>query len=154
MKAKRVPFPLLAKVKTKQKRLEGDGIIEKIIRPIDWCVPIVPLKKKKNVHLWIDLKRLNHLFKREVYMISNLVSSSRIGYSIHSALCHIEAKSFVNYYMISNLEDIAIKLNGSMVFSKLDATRGFYQLLLGKHNCFKRLLLVSLYLFLHFVINS
>ena len=26
------------------------------------------------------------------------VSSSLIGYPIHSALCHIEAKSFVNYY--------------------------------------------------------
>ena len=28
------------------------------------------------------------------------VSSSLIGYPIHLALCHIEAKSFVNYYIL------------------------------------------------------
>ena len=38
------------------------------------------------------------------------MSSSLIGYPIHSALCHIEAKSFVNYYYKTRLIIIKKKI--------------------------------------------
>ena len=72
--ARRIPFPLMNKVKTELDRLENDGIIKKINKPTDWCLPIVPVIKKNgtDVRICVDLKRLNVAVKREHYIIPNL----------------------------------------------------------------------------------
>ncbi len=40
--ARRVPIPLLPKVKAELQRMEENGVIGKITYPTDWCAPIVP----------------------------------------------------------------------------------------------------------------
>ena len=93
--ARRVPLPLMPKVKTELQRLEKAGIIEPIEEPTDWCAPIVPvLKKSGSVRITTDFKQLNKAVKRERYMLPTLEH----------------------------------KLSGARVFSKLDATSGFFQL--------------------------
>lgn len=103
--ARRVPFPLLPKVKQELDRLEQEGIIEKVTRPTDWCAPMVPVTKKNgDIRICVDLKKLNDAVKRE-------------------------------HYMLPNLDDISPDLNGAKVFSKLDASSGFYQIPLDDKSC-------------------
>ena len=64
--ARRVPIPLLPKIKEELEKLEAEGIIEKITRPTAWCAPMVPVTKKSGkVRLCVDLKKLNLSVKRE-----------------------------------------------------------------------------------------
>ncbi|KAK3101745.1 hypothetical protein FSP39_006077 [Pinctada imbricata] len=102
--ARRIPFPIMPKVKSELNRLEQDGIIVKVTRPTDWCAPIVPvIKKNGDIRICVDLKHLNQAVKREKYMLPNL-------------------------------DDIAPKLRGSTVFSKLDAMCGFHQIPLDEES--------------------
>jgi transposase InsO family protein len=97
--ARRVPIPLVEKVKDELKRMEKCGVIEKIEEPTDWCAPMVPVPKStgSGVRICTDFKRLNQAVKRE-------------------------------RYVIPSFEDITHKLAGAKVFSKLDATSGFFQI--------------------------
>ena len=47
------------------------------------------------------------------------VSSILIGYSIHSALCYMEAESFVNYYNVAKENRSGIKNNSCKSICKL-----------------------------------
>ena len=70
--ARRIPFPLVPKVKEELDRLEKLGVIMKITTSSDWCAPIVlVVKKNGNVRICVDLKRLNKAVKREHYMLPN-----------------------------------------------------------------------------------
>ena len=98
LEARRIPIPLLGKVRDEVSRLQDLGVIEAISEPTDWCSPIVPvLKKDGNIRLTIDFKHLNKAVKRE-------------------------------RYMLPSLEDITHKLAGATVFSKIDVTSAFFQL--------------------------
>ena len=96
--ARRVPIPLLDKVKTELDLMEKLGIIEEITTPTDWCAPMVPVQKKSGqIRICTDFKKLNEAVKRE-------------------------------RYILPTLDDLLHKLSGAKIFSKLDATSGFWQL--------------------------
>ncbi|KAL8590396.1 hypothetical protein ACOMHN_011610 [Nucella lapillus] len=97
--ARRVPIPLMEKIRLELDRMKTANIISEITEPTDWCTGMVPVLKKKTgaVRICCDLKKLNLAVKRE-------------------------------RYMIPTIEDTLHKLKGSRIFSKLDATSGFYQI--------------------------
>jgi transposase InsO family protein len=95
---RRVPFPLLEKVKAELERMEATGIIEKVTEPTEWCSPlVVTLKKNRDIRLCVDLRQLNRAVKRE-------------------------------RYILPTVEDITAKLAGMEVFTTLDATGGYHQM--------------------------
>ncbi|KAK3795957.1 hypothetical protein RRG08_042951 [Elysia crispata] len=102
---RRVPFPILNKVKAELDMLEKADIIYPIEEPTDWCAPIVPVLKKdgSSVRITTDFKELNKAIKRE-------------------------------RYQIPTLEDLLQRLKGAKVFSKLDARSGFFQLPLDEES--------------------
>ena len=96
--SRRIPIPQLPKVEEELKRMEKAGVIERITEPTEWCAPIVPVAKPNGK------VRICTDFKR----LNVAVKRER--------------------YILPTLEDIVHKLHGSTVFSKLDATAGYWQI--------------------------
>ena len=93
--ARRVPLPLLPKVKIELQRMEEQGVIEKVTQPTDWCAPMVPVMKPTGaVRICVALQKLNNNLKRE-------------------------------RYQLPTTEETLAKLSGSTVFTSLDAASGF-----------------------------
>ncbi|KAK0145431.1 hypothetical protein N1851_015677 [Merluccius polli] len=69
--ARRVPLPMLQKVREELQRMERNGIIERVTQPTDWCAPMVPVLKKSTgkARICVDLKRLNEAVRREQYIL-------------------------------------------------------------------------------------
>ena len=94
--ARRIPIPLLPKVKAEVERMEAAGVIEPVTQPTPWCAPIVPVSKKDgSVRICADLKKLNVAVQRE-------------------------------RYVLPTLEDVIHKLSGATVFTTLDASSGYW----------------------------
>ena len=47
--------------------LEEDDIIEKVTKPTDWCSPIVPVRKKNDARICMDLKKINSAVKKGTF---------------------------------------------------------------------------------------
>ncbi|MCG8045737.1 MAG: reverse transcriptase domain-containing protein, partial [Candidatus Thiodiazotropha endolucinida] len=95
---RRVPFPLMPKVEKELNRMLADDIIERVTEPTDWCAPMVVVPKPSG-----KVRICVDLQK-----LNQAVKRERL--------------------MLPTLDDIAPKLVGMKVFSKLDASSGFYQL--------------------------
>ena len=54
---RRVPVPLMPKVKAELQRMEDNGIIKRVTEPSEWCASMVPVMKKtrKEVRICVDL---------------------------------------------------------------------------------------------------
>ncbi|KAK0135573.1 Transposon Ty3-I Gag-Pol polyprotein [Merluccius polli] len=95
---RRIPLPLVDKVRDELQRMEALGVISQVEKPTDWCTGIVVMPKKDNkVRLCVELTGLNQYVCREKYILPSVEQS--LG-----------------------------KLAGAKVFSKLDANMGFWQI--------------------------
>ena len=96
--ARRVPIPLMPKVKAELERMERKGVISSVSEPTEWCAPMVPvIKKSGDVRICVNLKHLNESIVRPKFVIPTK-------------------------------EDILSKLSDGTVFSSLDAASGFWQI--------------------------
>ena len=98
--ARRIPVPLLPKVKNELERMQNAGVIQKISEPTEWCSPIVVVPKSNGqIRICVDLRQLNREVNRE-------------------------------RYILPTLDDAASKMSGAIVFTHLDLTSGYYHLML------------------------
>ena len=101
---RRVPLPLMDKVKEELDKKEKQGVIARIDKPTDWCAPIVVVPKQNGkVRICVDFTKLNDCMRRE-------------------------------RHILPSVEHILAQLDGGKVFSKLDANSGFYQIQLSKQS--------------------
>ena len=96
--ARRVPIPLEDKVKAELERMKAANIIEEITEPTDWCAPMVAVMKKSG--------------------------AVRICTDLKKLNLAVKRER----YIIPTIDDILHRLKGSKVFTKLDATSGFWQI--------------------------
>ena len=95
---RRVPIPLIPKVKEEIERMEKEGVIVGVTEPTEWCAPMVPvIKPNGKVRICVDLRQLNKNVKREKYILPTI-------------------------------DDILHNLSKSSIFSSLDARAGYWQL--------------------------
>ena len=95
---RRVPHPLLPKVKEELDAMQQSGVISPVKEPTEWCSGLVVVPKPSGkVRLCVDLTRLNTAVRREVHPMTSV-------------------------------DESLAKLGGSTIFSKLDANSGFYQI--------------------------
>uniref|UniRef100_A0A8C7X6F1 ribonuclease H n=1 Tax=Oryzias sinensis TaxID=183150 RepID=A0A8C7X6F1_9TELE len=97
---------MLQKVKEELVRMEQNDIIKYVIKPTEWCAPMVPVLKKHTgkARICVDLTKLNKSLKRE-------------------------------RYILPTSDEITSKLSGATVFSSLDAASGFWQIPLHPDSC-------------------
>ena len=95
---RRIPLPLMNKVKDELSRMEQMGVISKISEPTEWCAGMVVVPKPNGqVRICVDLTQLNKSVKRETHPLPPV-------------------------------DHTLAQLAGSTVFSKLDANSGFWQI--------------------------
>ena len=61
--ARRVPIPLMPKVKAELERMERKGVMSSVSEQTEWCAPMVP------VRICVDLKHLNESIVRPKFVI-------------------------------------------------------------------------------------
>ena len=95
---RRVPHPLVAKVKQELDKMEKSGVISKVLEPTEWCSGLVVVPKPSgDVRICVDLTALNKAVKREIHPMATV-------------------------------DENLAKIQGSSLFTKLDANSGFWQI--------------------------
>lgn len=102
---RRVPHPILPKLKTELDRLQDLGVISPVTTPTEWCAPIVVVPKAngKDVRVCVDLTKLNRAVLRPRHILPS-----------------------VDY--------VLGQIGQAKVFSKLDANSGFHQVVLTEES--------------------
>ena len=95
---RKIPHPLLPKVKSEIDKMITQGVISPVTVPTAWCSGIVPVPKSNgNIRICVDLTQLNKGVERELHPMSSV-------------------------------DESLAKLGKSKIFTKLDANSGFWQL--------------------------
>ena len=96
--SRRIPIPLLPKVKQELERMTKLGVITEVTEPTDWCAGMVIVPKPNGqVRICVDLTKLNANVCRE-------------------------------RHVLPSVETLLGQLGGAKHFSKLDAISGFWQI--------------------------
>lgn len=70
---RRIPLPLMDKVKQELSRMESLGVICRVEEPTDWCAGIVVVfKKTGGVRICVDLTKLNESVCREKFILPSV----------------------------------------------------------------------------------
>ena len=110
---RRIPLPLLPKVKEELRRMQELGVISPVTEPTDWCAGIVVVPKSDGrVRICVYLTRLNKNVQSERHIIPSV---DELGKCMFHTLA---------------------QLSGAKVFSKLDANSGFWQIKLTDKSSF------------------
>jgi hypothetical protein len=92
---RKIPHPLMPKVKTEIYKMVDQGVISPVTSPTEWCSGIVCVPKPNgSVRICVDLTQLNKSVQREIHPMSSV-------------------------------DDSLAKLGKSKIFTKLDANSGF-----------------------------
>ena len=95
---RRVPVPLLPRVKAELERMRHLGVIVPVREPTDWCSGMVVVPKPQDkVRICVDLTQLNKSVRRE-------------------------------HHQLPAVEQTLAQLAGAKIFTKLDANSGFWQI--------------------------
>ena len=95
---RRVPVPLLSKVKEELSPMEQMEIISKVDEQTEWCVGMIVVPKANGkVRICVDLTKLIESILRE-------------------------------YHPLPSVDHILAQLTGATIFSKLDVNSGFWQI--------------------------
>lgn len=95
---RRVPIPLLPKVKEELQRMEKLGVITRIEEPTDWCSGMVVVPKQNGkVRICVDLTKLNESVRRE-------------------------------RHILPSVEQTLAQIGGAKHFSKLNTNSGYWQI--------------------------
>ena len=98
---RRIPLPLMPKVKLELQRMEDMGVIRKVEQPTDWCASIVVVPKSNgSLRICVDLTKLNASVRRE-------------------------------RHVLPAVDQIVAQLSNATIFTKLDANAGFWQIKLA-----------------------
>ena len=101
---RKVPHPLLPKVKAELDKMLQQGVISQVTTPTDWCSGMVCVEKPNgSVRICVDLTALNQSVKREIHPMASV-------------------------------DDSLAKLSNGKIFTKLDANSGFWQLPLDEES--------------------
>ncbi|UYV68677.1 K02A2.6-like [Cordylochernes scorpioides] len=101
---RRVPLPLMPKLKEQLDAMVAQEVIEPVDKPTEWCTPIVLAGKPNGkIRICVDLSRLNLSVERELHPLPVL-------------------------------EHELAQLNGAKIFSRLDANSGFWQIKLSEES--------------------
>ena len=100
---RKVPAELRDAVKAELDRMETLGVIAKQDEPTDWVHSLVTVRKPNKMRVCIDPKDLNRAIKR----------------------IHV-------HYHLQTVEEVIEKLPQAKVFSKFDATHGFWHIKLDE----------------------
>ena len=78
---RRIPLPLMGKVKQELSRMEQLDVICRIEEPTDWCAGIVVvLKKTGAVRICVDLTKLNESVCREKYILPSVEETLKLTF--------------------------------------------------------------------------
>nr|KAG5700450.1 hypothetical protein BaRGS_010363 [Batillaria attramentaria] len=101
---RKIPHPLIPKVKDEIERMQAEGVISPITEPTSWCSGIVVVPKPNGaVRICVDLTHLNKSVQREVHPMASVDQS-------------------------------LAQLANSKIFTKLDAKSGFWQIPLSEES--------------------
>ena len=101
---RRIPLPMMAKVENELNRMENEGVIIKQTEPTEWCSPIVPVLKPNG-------------------QVRLCVDLKKLNMAIER-----------ERYVIPTLQDTFHNMNGSAVFTSLDAASGYWQMPLDENS--------------------
>ena len=69
---RRVPHPLLPKVKVKLEKMVKQGVISPVTAPTDWCSGMVTPKPNGDIRICVDLTNLNRAVRREIHPMASV----------------------------------------------------------------------------------